>query len=83
MEKILVTIIFFSHNIFKSIFHFDWYNTGMFCKHLYIKINLNISTYLNKLHFKGGYLDFSHLTELKNICIIEIYMKQQYESSII
>ena len=25
---------------------------------------------------------FSHLTELKNICITEIYMKKQYKSSI-
>ena len=32
---------------------------------------------------KGGHLDFSHLTELKNICITEIYMKKQYNSSII
>ena len=24
---------------------------------------------------KGGYLDFSHLTELKNIYITEIYMR--------
>ena len=28
---------------------------------------------------KGGYLDFSHLTELKNIYITEIYMKKQYK----
>ena len=32
---------------------------------------------------KGGYFDFSHLTELKNIYITEIYMKKQYKSSII
>ena len=34
--------------------------------------------------FKGGYLDFSHLTKLRNIykCITEIYMKKQYKSSI-
>ena len=32
---------------------------------------------------KGGYLDFSHLTKLKNIYITEIYMKKQYKSSII
>ena len=32
--------------------------------------------------FKGGYLDFSHLTELKNICITKIYMKKQFKSSI-
>ena len=31
--------------------------------------------------FKGGYLNFSHLTELKNIYIIDIYMKKQYKSS--
>ena len=30
---------------------------------------------------KGGYLDFSHLTELKNIYITEIYMRKQYKSS--
>ena len=30
---------------------------------------------------KGGYLDFSHLTELKNVYITEIYMKKQYKSS--
>ena len=28
--------------------------------------------------FKGGYLDFSHLTEPKDIIITEIYMKKQY-----
>ena len=33
--------------------------------------------------FKGGYLDFSHLTELKKIYITEIYMIKQYQSSII
>ena len=27
-------------------------------------------------HVKGGYLDFSHLTELKNIHITEIYMRK-------
>ena len=31
---------------------------------------------------KGGYLDFSHLTELKNRYITEIYIKKQYKSSI-
>ena len=30
-----------------------------------------------KMHFKGGYLDFSHLVELKNIYITEIYMKKK------
>ena len=32
--------------------------------------------------FKGGYLDFSHLTELNYVNITEIYMKTQYKSSI-
>ena len=31
--------------------------------------------------FKGGYLDFSHLTELQNIYITEIYMQKQYKLS--
>ena len=31
---------------------------------------------------KGGFLDFSHLTESKNINITEIYMKTQYKLSI-
>ena len=34
------------------------------------------------LDFKGGYLDFSYLTKLKNIYITGIYMKKQYKSSI-
>ena len=34
------------------------------------------------IQIKGGYLDFSHLTELKNIYIAEMYMKKQYKSSI-
>ena len=33
--------------------------------------------------FKGGHLDLSHLTELKNIYVTENYMKKQYKSSII
>ena len=33
--------------------------------------------------FKDGYLDFSHLTEFKEFCITEIYLKKQYKSSII
>ena len=32
---------------------------------------------------KGGHLDFAHITELKKIYITEIYMKNQYKSSII
>ena len=38
--------------------------------------------YVNTQQFKGGYLDFSHLTELENIFITEIYMRKQYKSSI-
>ena len=37
---------------------------------------------MNITHLEGGYLDFSHLTELKNIYITEIHMKKQYKSSI-
>ena len=36
-----------------------------------------------KTAFKGGHLDFSHLTELRNIYITKIYMKKQCKSSII
>ena len=32
--------------------------------------------------FKGSYFDFSHITELENIYITEIYMRKQYKSSI-
>ena len=37
------------------------------------------------LWFKGGYLDFLHLTELKKkyIYITEIYIKKKYKSSIV
>ena len=34
-------------------------------------------------HFKGGYLHFSHLTELKIVYITQISMKKQCKSSII
>ena len=33
-------------------------------------------------YFKGGYLEFSHLTELENKYITEINMKKQYKLSI-
>ena len=33
--------------------------------------------------FKGDHSDFSHLAELKNLYITEIYMKKQCKSSII
>ena len=36
-----------------------------------------------KPDFKGGYLDFSHLTKLKKkIYITDIYMKKQHKSPI-
>ena len=34
-----------------------------------------------KRRFQGGYLDFSHLTELNNIYITEIYMRKHHKSS--
>ena len=39
-----------------------------------------IATFCN-VGLTGGYLNFSHLTELKKIYITEIYMKKQYKSS--
>ena len=39
--------------------------------------------FFSRTGFKGGYIDFSHLTELKKIYITEIYMKKQYKSSTI
>ena len=35
------------------------------------------------MHFKGCYLDFSHLTELKDMHITKIHMKKQYQLSMI
>ena len=38
-----------------------------------------MNLYMQDFYFidlKGGYLDFSHLNELKNIDITEIYMKK-------
>ena len=46
--------------------------------------NVWFMSFLHKGFLKGGYLDFSYLTELKiYIYITEIYMKKQYKSSII
>ena len=49
-------------------------------------VQIDLLLYSTSLHtitnFKGGYLDFSHLTELKNISITDIYCKKQYKSSI-
>ena len=41
-----------------------------------------ICFFVTDFALKGGYSDFSHLTELKNIYITEIYMKNLYKSSI-
>ena len=43
---------------------------------------VNIRLKCHEISFKGGYLDFSHLTEVKNMYITEIYMKKQHKSSI-
>ena len=40
-----------------------------------------ISGNLKHLTIKGGHLDFSHLTEFKNVYVTEIFMKKQYKSS--
>ena len=42
------------------------------------QVHLFPQCFLCNLYLKGGYLDFSHLAELKNIYITEIYMKKQY-----
>ena len=46
----------------------------------FLVISMHIGTYVPIL--KDGYLDFSHLTELKNIYITEIYTRKQYKSRI-
>ena len=46
-----------------------------------IKFQLTFEPCPTKMELKGGYLDFSHLNELKSIYITEIYMKKQYKSS--
>ena len=44
--------------------------------------NVCLGEILDEFEFKGGYLDFSHLSELKNIYITETYMKKLYKSSL-
>ena len=39
-------------------------------------------TFGRKPLIKGGYLDFLHLTELRNISITEIYMKKKKKNNI-
>ena len=51
--------------------------------HLWSSGNVPFCMTGQKSYLKGGYLDFSHLIELKNIHITEIYMKKQYKSLII
>ena len=50
------------------------------------KINTFVTSVFGMILFvlvvKGGYLDFSLLTESKNICITEKYVKKQYKLSI-
>ena len=41
----------------------------------------NCLKFVMKGRLKGGYLDFSHLTELEYIYITEIYIKKPYKSS--
>ena len=43
---------------------------------------VSITIFKQFVGFKGAYLDFAHLTELKYIYITETYMKKQYKSSI-
>ena len=80
-DKLLPIHIFLLNNVL---------NTGLFPTNLSLgsliplyKCNGEKSDPLNYRPitlFKGDYLDFSHLTELKKIYIYEIYMKKQYKS---
>ena len=45
------------------------------------KSNTDLLPLLWTSRLKGDYLDFSNLTELKNIYVNEIYMKNQNKSS--
>ena len=45
---------------------------AVLCPHVLQYISMNFVW----MFIKGGYLDFSHLTELKNIYITEMYMKK-------
>ena len=43
-----------------------------------LRSNKPLCQIMHDFYIKGGYLHFSHLTELKkNICITEIYMKKK------
>ena len=52
------------------IFYFLYYDTVLMCRKNKEQFKFSKSTI--DLLLKGGYLDFSHLTELKNIYIAEI-----------
>ena len=45
------------------------------------KLNKTSNSLLHNPDFKGSYLDFSYLTELKYIYPTEIYMKKQQKLS--
>ena len=50
---------------------------------MYLSLMKILSSNLDlSLTIKDGYLDFSHLTGLKNIYDTKIYMKKQYKLSI-
>ena len=60
----------------------DVFHVTSFVPRIDVK-SMGFSFYNTIPNFKGGYLDFSHLPELKNIYITEIYMKKENKSSII
>ena len=60
----------------------DVFHVTSFVPRIDVK-SMGFSFYNTIPNSKGGYLDFSHLPELKNIYITEIYMKKEYKSSII
>ena len=55
--------------------------TTVIMKICYCVIGRSISHRQKLINVEGGYLDFSHLTELKDIYITEIYMKRHCKSS--
>ena len=49
---------------------------------LFLKKSFIVILAMFNLSSANGYLDFSHLAELKKIHITEIFMKKQYKSSV-
>ena len=47
--------------------------------HVVVKQKVEV---LQRSYLKGGYLDFSHLTEFEYTYITEIYIEKKYKSSI-